>query len=34
VLVAVAVAAYIWIDVRMHRRLLRHLERLDREGRR
>jgi uncharacterized membrane protein YciS (DUF1049 family) len=32
--VASLVAAYVWIDVRMHRRLMRHLERLDRERRR
>lgn len=28
-----AVGVYIWLDVRAHRRLLRHFERLDRERR-
>ena len=29
----VTVGVYIWLDVRAHRRLLRHFERLDRERR-
>ena len=28
-----AVALYVWLDVRAHRRLLKHFERLDRERR-